>query len=701
MAGGYTGKILRLNLTDQTTSIIETSKYEEYGGGIGIGTAIFWDLVEDKAIDAFDSRNVVTIMTSPLTGTLGFGAAGRVEVNGIGPQAYPIGWFTRGNFGGRFGAELKYAGWDGVVIEGKSDAPVWVNIVNDRVVFEDGGELWGQDAYVTTEKIWAKASGGSGYHDWLQIGPERDAGRTTQRPAVLCIGPIGEAQVRDLGCLIHDAGNTVGQGGFGAVWGSKNLKAISVTGTGTVEIADPKALMEARLWAKKFYPPRPEDPSLPGATHYDLQVARPPGALFWGKPASAARPQACMGCFLACRRRQSTGEANESMCVGALFYNEWVEKKYGALTEEANKAIDLSQKFGANVYPFLYLFKYLYTLKEMGILGPGKSIETDLPFDELGSVKFLEILFDKMVNGQDIGLDLREGIVRAAQKWGRLEEDLKSGLLQFPYWGYPEHGYDGRGSLEWGYGTIVSDRDINEHGINSYVWWYPFVYVIDGNETGAKEPMPLQELVERVTEKMIPFEGDTYMLDYSSENMYSEHIAKLVAWQRYYSRFWKQGICFCDMAFPEFYNSYTDDKNGMTPEAEPKFYNAVTGKNISFVDGMEAGRKVWNIQNAIWTLQGRHRDMVKFADYYYETGLDRDKLFMGQPPVPGFVDGKWTWVDVVGRKIDRDKFEEWKTIYYQLEGWDIKTGWPTRVTLEELGLGAVADELERNGKLGS
>ena len=82
------------------------------------------------------------------------------------------------------------------------------------------------------------------------------------------------------------------------------------------------------------------------------------------------------------------------------------------------------------------------------------------------------------------------------------------------------------------------------------------------------------------------------------------------------------------MAFPEFYNSYTDDKNGMTPEAEPRFFNAVTGKNISFLDGMETGRKVWNIQNAIWTLQGRHRDMVQFADYYYEIFTLKELLYI-------------------------------------------------------------------------
>jgi aldehyde:ferredoxin oxidoreductase len=417
--------------------------------------------------------------------------------------------------------------------------------------------------------------------------------------------------------------------------------------------------------------------------------------MFWGKREAGARPQACMGCRFACRRRQETGEGNESICVEGIFYNDWVEKRFGSLTEETNKACDLVQKYGVNVYPLREIIKYLEALNQIGVLGPKKKIHTDLRFDELGSVEFLEALFNKIINGKDIGLDLREGIIRAAEKWGRLEEDLKSGILAFPYWGYPEHGFDGRGSLEWGYGSILSDRDINEHGFNSLVYYYPHKYVADAYGTGAKPPMPLQEIVERVAEKLIPFEGDPLMLDFNTENMYSEHIAKLVAWQRHYSRFWKQGVGYCDFAFPDFINSYAEKSNGMSPEAEPKFYNAVTGKNISFLDGMETGRKVWNIQNAIWTLQGRHRDMVKFADYYHEQPLPR------HPPVPAYINGRWIHADVAGRKIDRDKFEEWKTIYYQLEGWDPKTGWPTKATLEKLGLSYVADELEKNGKLES
>ncbi|MHC4708508.1 MAG: aldehyde ferredoxin oxidoreductase N-terminal domain-containing protein, partial [Planctomycetota bacterium] len=110
---GYAGKILRVDLTGRNVSTISTSDYEHWVGGHGMGSAIFFDLVKDKSIDGSDPANVVTLMTSPLSGTLVPAGSGRTEVQGIGVQSYPIGWFTRSNFGGRFSSMLKYAGWDG------------------------------------------------------------------------------------------------------------------------------------------------------------------------------------------------------------------------------------------------------------------------------------------------------------------------------------------------------------------------------------------------------------------------------------------------------------------------------------------------------------------------------------------------------------------------------------------------------------
>jgi aldehyde:ferredoxin oxidoreductase len=186
------------------------------------------------------------------------------------------------------------------------------------------------------------------------------------------------------------------------------------------------------------------------------------------------------------------------------------------------------------------------------------------------------------------------------------------------------------------------------------------------------------------------------MLDYTTENMYSEHMAKLVAWHRYYTRFWKESILFCDNRWPDFINPNTPDMVGSTGEAEPRFLNAVTGKDFTFLDGIELGRKIWNLDQAIWTLQGRHRDMVHFADYIYLLPRStKGKKYIGTE------NGEWTYIDIIERYVDREKFEEFKTLFYELEGWDPQTGYPTRSTLEKLDLGYVADALEEQGRLGS
>ncbi len=291
---GYAGKILRLNLTTREITVIDTEHYEQWVGGHGMGSAIFWDLVEDKSITGFDPRNVVTIMTSPLSGTLAPGASARTEVQGIGVQSYPIGWFTRSNFGGRFGPMLKFAGWDGIVVEGKADEPVWIDIRNGDVAIKDASRLWGLDTWKTQQE-YGKKSWGRRVR-WLDAVGQDRMERTTQRPAVLAIGPAGENLSR-IACLIHDAGNGAGQGGFGGVWGSKNLKAISAIGTGSIDIADANALMESRLWAQKWY----------GCTS-TTGLAIAPQIVVWDRP-EEARPQACFGCHEGCRERYGTGWA--------------------------------------------------------------------------------------------------------------------------------------------------------------------------------------------------------------------------------------------------------------------------------------------------------------------------------------------------------------------------------------------------------
>ncbi len=682
---GYSGKILRLNLTNGKISVIDTEKYQQWGGGHGMGSAIFWDLVKNKAISGFDPANVVTIMTSPLSGTLTPGGSARTEVQGIGVQSSPIEWFTRSNFGGRFAPMLKYAGWDGIVVEGKADKPVWIDIRNDQVRIKAAGRLWGLDTWRTQEEIWAEVMEGQTFGDWMKVGGKNSEARTTQKPAVLTIGPSGENLGR-VACLIHDVANASGQGGFGGVWGSKNLKAISVIGTGSVKIADANALMESRIWANKEY-----------AFNVDHQLGKRKTTNYFWKGKENARIHGCVGCHSGCMERNSSGMGSDSTCQESAFYT-WADRRehWGRQTNASYIATDLLQKQGVNAYEASIGLFYVSMLARNGVLGPGKPIDCDLDFSDLGTVEFAEKYVGMITNREGIGDDMAEGFYRAAQRWGRLEQDLKTGLLMYPYWGLPEHGYDSRWQVCWGYGSILGDRDCNEHEFTGLFW-----YAKSFKDRWQKIPAPAEWFAKTYTSKMFPFQGDPLMLDYSDDNIYSDHVVKLVAWQRRYTRFWKQSVLYCDLRWPQFTCSLPEKQYiGCTGEGEQRFFNNVTGNNHSFVDGIEIGQKTWNLDNAIWILQGRHRDMVHFADYIYS--VDEPGVFSHRNYyLPGRKNGKWDWLLVSNRCHDRDKFEDFKTRYYSFEGWDSSSGWPKRSTLQSLGLSHVADELATHGRLGN
>ena len=133
---------------------------------------------------------------------------GRTEVCGVAPEVYPRPQFIRGNFGGNFAPMLKFAGYDGIVVTGRADAPVWVDIRDERVTFRDAGDLWGLGFYDAEKRIWSDVSGSE---DYRQQGWHEG---TTQRAAVVGIRQCGEALSR-IGCLVHGADTAAGCGGFG------------------------------------------------------------------------------------------------------------------------------------------------------------------------------------------------------------------------------------------------------------------------------------------------------------------------------------------------------------------------------------------------------------------------------------------------------------------------------------------------------
>ena len=221
----WQGKILRVNLSDGTIKAepLNREYAEQYIGARGLGTKYFTEEV-DPRVDPLSPENKVIIMTGPLTGTFA-GSGGRYNVVTKGPLN---GTIAASNSGGTFGPELKYAGWDGIIFEGRADSPVYLSIYNDQVELKSAAELWGQDVFATTDALKATMD---------------------EEAKVCCIGPAGENLVK-YACIMNEYHRAAGRSGVGAVMGSKNLKAIVVKGTLGIVVEDPKAFMAAAIDAR-------------------------------------------------------------------------------------------------------------------------------------------------------------------------------------------------------------------------------------------------------------------------------------------------------------------------------------------------------------------------------------------------------------------------------------------------------------------
>jgi aldehyde:ferredoxin oxidoreductase len=686
MANGYAGKILRINLSTRQISAIETARYAQYGGGYGMGAAIFWDLCVVPGNwdlqDALDPRNIVTLMSGPLAGT-GTLSAGRTSVSGLSAQSWPVNWFTHSNFGGSFAPNLKYAGWDGIVVEGASDKPVYINIVNDKVSIEDARSLWGLDTWETQEAIWRELGSTVRYGaEWQDVGNHC----TTQRPAIVTIGPAGENRSR-IATLIHGGGSGAGQGGFGGVFGSKNLKAIAVLGTGSIKVADPKGVFAAREWFQSNWP---------------MSGQRGPGRDL--KPGVSS----CMGCNRGCHSRDAIVGKDSDGCAEAFWYSLAPPLYERTAASDRLKAADFIQKLGINaseititgamnfpsppghpIQPVVPakpgLGWYVKKLYDMGVIGPGKKVDMHpLPMEKYNKPEFAEIFALAIAKRIGIGEWLADGTVRFAEKLGRIG-DL-DGILRFPAWGYVDHWT--MPTVEWAYGTLMDSRDVNNHDM----------------QIGPTKLMSCEAYVKMLASVSPPYTDDPFMFDYSWQGdqafktgIYSDHKAKFVAWHQHYAMYYKESILLCDWVFGNFHNPASAGGRGASPQAEPVFIKAVTGNNLSFVDGIETGRKIWNLVRAIFVLQGRNRSVERFSGYMYKPGAS---CAHNQPSIPVYDGAAWDWKNCSDLYLSEEGVERWKTAFYEYEGWDTKTGYPRRETLEKLGLKHVADVLHGRGRLG-
>jgi len=520
--------------------------------------------------------------------------------------------------------------------------------------------------------------------EWWKL----DGGYSLQRPQIVTMGAAGENMTR-VASLVHGGGSGAGQGGFGGVFGSKNLKAVAVMGTGSIKIADPKGLKDAREWWDKTWPR--------GGGF---------GGFGFGSPDEVT--SCCVGCGIPrfCHNRTRVHSKDSDDCAESTWYT--LEDRQ-VPTEVNQRGTDICQQHSINametcfmgpmtfdtshnpsfpIQPKIPAYSalgwYMKKMYDMGVIGPGTKFDTSpLPMEEYGSRNFMEIYGYAIANRVGIGNLLAEGTARFCEKLGRTDDF--STLCRLTMWGFMDHW--SMPGVEWAYGNLFDSRDINNHDMS----------------LGRKNGITCEQFVNIMAKRTPPTE-DPFWFDYSWEGeqayktgIYSEHKAQWVAWHQHYWNYYKESVGFCDWGYSQLYNQAHKEGFGHTPEIEPKYLNAVTGRNHTFEDGLEIGRRAWNLKRAIFVLQGRDKKMEKFTGYYYKPGAS----YCGYAKELTVYDGsKWEWQNCNELYFTVEGVEKFKDHFYKVEGWNVDNGYPTRKTLEDLDLKSVADTLQSKGKLG-
>lgn len=247
MSGGYTGKILVIDLNTHDTAVKKTDldAAREFIGAKGLGAKILFDLLP-KGIDPLAPENILIFTTGPLTGTAAQ-TSGRGAVVTKSPQT---GLYLDSHFGGTFAAEMKKAGWDFIIFKGRSETPIYTVVKNNSVEFKDASKIWGKECLIT--------------HNWLQ--------KAEGKVRTSLIGPAGTNLVK-FSAITVDGHRHAGRGGAGAVMGSKNLKAIAISGSGKVLLHNPRGFHKK---AKEVLQKIKENNFVP--------IRREYGTPYWVKP---------------------------------------------------------------------------------------------------------------------------------------------------------------------------------------------------------------------------------------------------------------------------------------------------------------------------------------------------------------------------------------------------------------------------------
>jgi len=653
--GGFTGKILRVNLSDGSMKNLDTFDYvPDFIGGVALAYRLVWDEIIETTTE-WSPENPLIFTTGPCAATP-IPSAGRANVVGLSPQSYPIPYLCTSGFGGEFGPKMKLAGYDAIVITGKSPSPVYLYVSTDGVEIMDGAQIWGTGNYNA--------------QDWL-------ANKHGQDVAIAAIGQAGENRVR-WAAIESRTENGAGQGGFGALMGDKKLKAVVVKpGNTRIPVANPEKMIEVINRLNKEMSPTGQDKV----------------ALIRDRGSYTTRRQSCpwssctggiAGCLPTMYNRVplengiGTVSGVEYCCPGVP--TNIMESMPSEVRSELRR---LEGQLGLNHWEtqlgmnFWMLNEYrrgrLNRILGEAVPGDGTNMKLTPDF-----VKKFDLAVAFRQGEGDIWA---EGTTRAANAFG-MEDEV---------WKTHKHGYgphwDGRylqfvrspvwvvSALTWA--THGRDAFNHQHGYPER--YPPFVKewaTREGATSGWGTPqIPYAQICELGAQIYGAEHANSGWDDSSYQYTDKEYVG---LWHECRGMI-KDSVPMCDRQFPLLYDSTTTPATVGWTDAETQAYNAIVGTEWTLDDMHKACMRAQSLLRSIWTIQGRTRANDESVIPYFT-----------QPDA---------WPNDAGPSvIDPGEFRALLSRYYALHGWSDQ-GIPTKATLDQYGLGYVANELQRLGKI--
>ena len=631
---GWCGKILNVDLSNMRVSELDTMDYaDRFLGGRGIATKIYWEEVGPD-VDAFDPENRLILMSGPL-GATGTQGASRFEVVGKSPMLMPEG-FCYGNLGGFFGPYLKRAGYDGVVISGRSEKPVYLWIHDGKAQMLDASFLWGKGVYAV-----------------------RDILKETHGKNVRFVttGVAGENMCRSANLMTDNEGSATG--GFGAVMGSKNLKAVAVLGTGRPAVANPEELKRLNKLAVQL---NKRDPLM--APYPEEQVRRT------GK-------SSCYQCGLDCKYRNSfrtvSGKDVVRKCQSMFVYFPWVMGRPGESAETAVDATGICNDLSICTMEMYNIVQWLDACYKAGYL---TDKETGLEIAKLGTRPFFENLANMIARREGFGDILAAGLLRAGEKLG---SEARAHFANEVSGVGDGANYSAREYLMNGLLYALEPRQ--PIAMLHEISWLTGLWVMHQSNP---ESSPVTSAVFRAV--AAKFWGNEKAWDLNTHAGKAEAAAKII--DRTYA---KDSLLLCDSAWPIMVSKNTPDHVG-DATLESRILSAVTGMETDEAGLHQYGERIFNLQRGVLLREGRRPktdDVLKefnFTDPVETVFMNPDVIVPG----PG--------EEVVSRKgktLDRDVFETMRKEFYNLRGWDAESGLQKAETLEGLGLSDLVQDLKK------